>query len=245
MHVVRGRAHGIDADRRLTRALLDRAANGEPAVRAWTPHRQVAFGRRDSRESGYGRAVAAARDRGYRAVERSVGGRAVAYTGTTLAFAWARPVADARSGLSDRYDDGIAVVRSALSTVGASVERGEPPESFCPGQHSLRASGKVAGIAQRVTGGAALIAGCVVVADDGAIAAVLDPVYEALGVAFDPESVGSVAAAGGPEAPTPVARAIESAIVERSGALGDAGDGRRVVDAASAFDAVVDEDEVA
>ena len=44
----------------------------------------------------------------------------------------------------------------------------------------------------------------------------LDPVYEALGVPFDPESVGSVARGGGPADSERVCRALEDAF------LGDA-----------------------
>ena len=47
--------------------------------------------------------------------------------------------------------------------------------------------------------------------DADAIAAVLDPVYEALDVPFDPGSVGSVAAAGGD--PGRLREAIEDALV--------------------------------
>jgi hypothetical protein len=39
-------------------------------------------------------------------------------------------------------------------------------------------------------------------------------VYDALGVAFDPDSVGSVAGAGGPAESERVVRAIESAFVD-------------------------------
>ncbi|MFB6126102.1 MAG: biotin/lipoate A/B protein ligase family protein [Halolamina sp.] len=232
MRLVRGRAADSDADRDLTRRLLaETAKRGEPALRAWTPHRQVAFGRRDAREDGYDRAVAAAEDRGFPAVERSVGGRAVVYTGRTLAFAWCRPTDDARTGLDDRYETGVDVVVDALDAVGVDARPGEPPRSFCPGDYSVRTpSGKVAGIAQRVTDGAALVAGCVVVADDEAVAAVLDPVYDALGVPFDPESVGGVAA-GGPADPTVLARALETAVLDHE-SVGPAE--RRVVPATEA-----------
>ena len=83
------------------------------------------------------------------------------------------------------------------ATVGVDASEGEPPDSFCPGTHSLQADGKVVGIAQRVRQDVALTAGLVVVRDHDAVAAVLSPVYDALGVPFDPASVGSVARAGG------------------------------------------------
>ncbi|QGX95280.1 lipoate--protein ligase family protein [Haloplanus rallus] len=225
MRVLRGRAATVEADRGRTGAMLARTgATGEPAVRVWTPHRQVAFGRRDAAESGYDRARAVARERGFEPIERRVGGRAVAHTGSTLAFARAVPVADARAGLADRYEATADRVRRALSAVGVETAAGEPPASFCPGSHSLRAGGKVVGIAQRVRTDAALVAGCVVVADREELASVLAPVYDALGQPFDPGSVGSVAAAGGPSDPEQVRTAVERELID-----GDATVRRRAV----------------
>lgn len=228
MRVVRGRAESPAADREATRDLLeDVVETGVPAVRAWPPHRHLAFGRRDANEPGYEAARAAAERHGFPPVERSVGGRAVAYTGTTVAFASIEPVADSRRGLTDRYDAAVDAVVEALGSLGVDAEPGEPPASFCPGDHSVQARlvdsggagpdtggyGKLCGVAQRVTKGAALVGGVVVVADAAEIRAVLKPVYDALGVAFDPASVGSVADAGGPGDPNSVSRALESAFV--------------------------------
>lgn len=214
MRVVRGRAASIEADREVTVTLRDDVAEtGEPAVRAWTPHRQVAFGRRDANTEGYRWARDAAEDRGFPPVERSVGGRAVAYTGTTVAFVRIDPVDDPRRGLDGRYESAVAALQGALAELDVDADRGEPPAAFCPGDHSLSAAGKIAGVAQRVGSRSALTAGVVVVRDRDEIAGVLNPVYEALGVPLDPASVGSVAAAGGPDDPATVARAVEDALV--------------------------------
>lgn len=214
MHVLRGRAADVQADREASMAMLDRVATtGEPAVRVWRPHRQVAFGRRDAREDGYDRARGAARDHGFPPVERDVGGRAVAYTGRTLAFARVEPVDDVRGGLDDRYERATDDVRRALAELDVEATRGEPADAFCPGTHSLQAGGKLAGIAQRVQQGAAVVAGVLVVADHDPVATVLADVYGALGVPFDPSSVGSVAAAGGPTDPETVRETVEAALV--------------------------------
>jgi lipoate-protein ligase A len=210
MRILRGRPATVTADRERTDAMLARTGGtGEPAVRAWTPHRQVAFGRRDATEAGYERAVAAARERGFEPVERAVGGRAVAYTGSTVAFAHAVPVDGDRTGIDARYRATTGRIRTALADLGVDARPGEPPDSFCPGDHSLQAGGKLVGIAQRVRTDAALVAGCVVVDDREAFAAVLGAVYDALGRPFDSGSVGSVAAAGGPADPDRVARTVE------------------------------------
>ncbi|WP_135820548.1 lipoate--protein ligase family protein [Halostella litorea] len=214
MRVLRGRAATVDADRDATARMLSTTGeDGEPALRVWTPHRQVAFGRRDARADGYDAARAAAADRGFQPVERDVGGRAVAYAGSTLAFALAEPVADLRGGIDERYERATAAVQRALRSVGVDAERGEPADAFCPGTHSLRSDGKLVGIAQRVRQDAALVAGVVIVTDREELATVLTDVYGALGVPFDPDSVGSVAAAGGPAEPEPVRAAIEGAFV--------------------------------
>ncbi|WP_144797115.1 lipoate--protein ligase family protein [Halorubrum depositum] len=245
MRVLRGTAGDPDTDRELTASLLSEAGAGEPGLRVWTPARQLAFGRRDVRAEGFDRAERIAANRGFHTVERDVGGRAVAYAGDTLAFAHAVPLdgggetgesldgGDAtrrsRGSITERYDCAVETVIGALRGLGADVVAGEPPASFCPGDHSVRVAGggKVSGIAQRVRADAALVAGCVVVApsDASEIAAVSDAVYDALGVPFDPETVGSVAAAGGPDDPERVARALEDAFVD-----GPWGDGSRRVE---------------
>lgn len=214
MRVLRGRAGTVDADRAVTADMAATVAvEGEPAVRVWTPHRHVAFGRRDVESDGYDEAAAAARARGFPPVERNVGGRAVAYTGSTVAFGLAVPVEDVRSGVSDRYERVTAAVQRALWELGVPAQRGEPDAAFCPGRHSLQSEGKVAGIAQRVRRGAALVGGVLVVDDHEAVAGVLQPVYDALGVALDPDAVGSVARAGGDTDPETVARAVERELV--------------------------------
>ncbi|WP_324665567.1 lipoyl protein ligase domain-containing protein [Haloarcula sediminis] len=204
MRLLRGRASDPERDYQRTRRMVARAADdAEPALRVWCPHRQVAFGRRDRRAEGYDRARGAARDRGYAVLEREVGGRAVAYTGSTVAFALAEPTGESRErpagrgGIGHRYDRVSGAVQRALATVGVEASAGEPTDSFCPGAHSLQADGKLVGIAQRVRQAVALIAGIVVVRDHAAIADVLAPVYDALDVPFDPDTVGSVARAGG------------------------------------------------
>lgn len=214
IRVLRGRAETRSADRQVTADMLDTTGErGEPALRVWTPHRQVAFGRRETREVGYEAAREAAEQRGFVPVERSVGGRAVAYTGSTLAFALALPIEDQRRGLDERYVRVTDRIQRALWRIGAPVQRGEPADSFCPGQHSLSYHGKLVGIAQRVRSDSALVSGIVVVDDHEPIADVLGPVYGALDVSFDPDSVGSVARAGGRADPDAVAREIESWLV--------------------------------
>lgn len=214
MRVFRGRAASLDEDREATRSLVDATATGgESAVRVWRPHRHVAFGRRDVRTDGYQRAREVARKQGFPPRERNVGGRAVAYTGATVAFARVEHLDDARTGIQTRYDRAADAIRRALGDVGIEARPGEPPNSFCPGSHSLQASGKIVGIAQHVRRDVAVVAGVVVTRDHQEIATVLEPIYRALDVSFETDSVGSVERAGGNADPETIERAIEEQLV--------------------------------
>jgi len=214
MLVLRGRAADVEADREVTRRLVEHSAGaGVSGLRVWYPHRQVAFGRRDARSDGYETARRRAKERGFEPVERAAGGRATAYTSGTLLFARAEPVSDPRGGLGDRYERTLGALQGALSELGVDASRGEPPDSFCPGTHSLQATGKLVGLAQRVRQDVAVVAGVLTVRDHAAVADVLDPVYDALGVPFDPDSVGSLARAGGETDRETVRRTVEAVLV--------------------------------
>ncbi|ELY98389.1 lipoyl protein ligase domain-containing protein [Natrialba aegyptia] len=214
MRVLRGRASTIERDHAVTQSLLSEPI--ETAVRVWRPLRHVAFGPRDVREDRYERACETARKLGYGTYERSVGGRAVAYTGTTICFAHIDTVADQRAGLTGRYERILDRLRIALDAVDVAAERGEPEAAFCPGTHSLSAGGKLVGIAQRVRQNAALTAGIVVPRDRDELIAVLEPIYAELDIPFDPDAMGSIRQAGSEASPERVRQAIEDALVTGS-----------------------------
>ncbi len=213
--MVRGRGENPTVDGEVTARLLDEVGERrEPAVRVWAPHRIVAFGRRDANEAGYEAAASAARERGFEPVTRSVGGRAVAYDGeTTLAFARITPVEDVRGGLDARYEALTTDVQRALRRLGVPAERGEPTDSFCPGQHSLQRDGKLVGIAQRVRADAAITSGVCIVRNHAELADVLAAVYGALDAPFEPDSLGSIERAGGTSDPETVRATIEAELV--------------------------------
>jgi len=211
MRVLRGRASSSAADRAVTTSLLSEPI--EPAVRVWFPHRHLAFGPRDVRADGYDDACAVAEDQGFEVYERDVGGRAVAYTGTTICFAHVDRLEDERTGLTERYDQVLGRIKDALATVGVDAEVGEPEAAFCPGTHSLSCRGKLVGLAQRARRNVALTAGLVVPRDRQELIEVLGPVYAALDIPFDPAAVGSVRRAGGTDDPEAVRQAVEDALV--------------------------------
>ena len=72
---------------------------------------------------------------------------------------------------------------------------GEIPREYCPGEYSVNARGqtKLVGIGQRLIKGAWHIGGVIVVDGADRVRDILIPVYEALGLDWDPATAGAVA----------------------------------------------------
>lgn len=214
MQVFRGRAREVTVDRAITRRLADRvAAGGDPVTRVWRPPCQVAFGRRDRQTPRYHQARRTAAVRGYPVIDRDTGGRAVAHTGATIAFVRIEPAGSERTGLDRRYERTLGALQDGLAELGVDAKPGEPPKSFCPGAYSLRAGGKLAGLAQRVGNGVATVGGMLIVGNRDRFLDILQPVYGALGLPLDAEAVGSLRRAGGPDDPDEIVATIERALV--------------------------------
>jgi octanoyl-[GcvH]:protein N-octanoyltransferase len=180
----------------ISRTILSRVAAGElsPTVRIHRPGNEVAFGRQDVASPGYEAAAQAARDAGFAAVERLAGGRAaVFHTGTiAIARAYADPQPPKRTYA--RFEEMADVIAAALKGLGVDARVGEVPGEYCPGAYSVNARGrtKLAGIGQRMIRGGAHMGGVVVASGGHEVARVLEPVYRALELDFDPETSGSV-----------------------------------------------------
>jgi octanoyl-[GcvH]:protein N-octanoyltransferase len=187
-------APGLDTA--VSRAILVRVARGElpETFRLTRPGAMVAFGAQDVASADYARAVRAARAEGFEAVRRLAGGRAAVFCQTTLAIAHARPDPDPRAHVYARFEEASAVIAGALRRLGVDAQVGEVAGEYCPGGYSVNAGGRVklAGIGQRLIGHAGHLGGVLVVADSGRVRRVLVPVYDALGLDFDPATVGSV-----------------------------------------------------
>ena len=183
-------------DTAVSRALLRQVAQGdEPeTLRLYTPADVVAFGPQDTRADGYGMATAAARSAGFEAIERLAGGRAAVFHSGTIAFSWTMPDAVPREDVMGRFDEAADIMMRALRRLGIDARVGEVPGEYCPGQHSVNARGrrKLMGVGQRLIRGAAHVGGVVVVSGGDRIRDVLIPVYHALGVDWQPDTVGSV-----------------------------------------------------
>jgi len=180
----------------VSRAILGRVADGElaPMVRLHRPGRELAFARQDRIAPGFARATAAARRLGFEPVLRLAGGRAAAFHEGTLALARSWRTATPARTTGERFEEVSATIVAALRGLGVDARVGEVPGEYCPGAWSVNARGeaKLAGIGQRLISGGAHVGAVIVVTGSDLLRSVLEPVYEALELAWDPRTVGAV-----------------------------------------------------
>jgi lipoate-protein ligase A len=183
-------------DTAVSRALLLRASAGEvpETFRLNVPGRIMAFGKRDTIEPGYPKAVAAAREMGFDPVERLAGGRAAVFHEGALAFSWSIPTTDPRPGINERFEMLSGLIVRAFSRLGIEAGVGEISGEYCPGEYSVHHAHriKLMGVGQRLARHAAHIGGVVMVTDAALARNALVPVYAALGLDWNPATVGSL-----------------------------------------------------
>jgi lipoate-protein ligase A len=213
----------------VSHALLLEVAGGEraPALRVYHPGATLAFGRLDRLREGFAEAAAAARGHGYQPVLRIAGGHAAAYHPACVVYEEIVPDSDIGK-LHRRFRHASALIVDALRALGADVAVGQLPGEYCPGAYSVIAAErlKVAGLAQRVIRGGALLSAVVVVANGADVREVLIAVYAALGLDWDPRTAGAVEDVRPSAGAAAVARALVAAAATRrelsEGALGEA-----------------------
>ncbi len=196
--LIEGRAGEDPAlDLALAPALLQRVAAGarRPLVRVYRPWATVAFGRRDSFLPGFAGATAAAHRHGFTPAIRSAGGRAAAYHDECLVIEEIIAAPDANSGIQQRFAAEAERQADALRGLGIDARVGQVPGEYCPGDFSVNARGqtKLIGAAQRTISGAWLFSSVVVVGGSASLRAVLEDIYTALALDWDPASLGSIA----------------------------------------------------
>jgi len=210
-------------DTAVSRELLDEVARGErpETLRLWRPADALAFSVVDRTLPGFPAAVAAARGAGFEPFLRLAGGHAAVYAREVLAFAWAIPAPDPRVGIAERFDEVAGLVAAALRALGVEARIGEVPGEYCPGSHSVNARGRVKlmGVGQRVVRDAAYLGGAIVAGGSARLRGVLGPVYQALGLPFDPQALGSVEDERAGTGPDEVALALLTALARRHALL--------------------------
>ena len=190
-----------------------RVAAGElpETLRIALPGTTVAFAKRDAVAPGYEEAVRAAGEHGFEPTLRLAGGRAAVFHDGTMEIGHAVPDPEPRAGIHDRFAATANRLAAALARLGVDARVGEVAGEYCPGRYSVNARGaaKVAGIGQRVVGGGSHTGVVLVVEGEERINAVLEPVYAALSLDWDPAVSGSVKS----EAPDATWSAVRDAIV--------------------------------
>jgi lipoate-protein ligase A len=181
----------------ISRTILGRVAAGElpPTIRIHRPGNEVAFGRQDIASPGYEAAAEAAGAAGFAAVERLAGGRAAVFHQGTIAIARAYADPQPPKRTYARFEEMADLIADTLRGLGVDARVGEVPGEYCPGAYSVNARGatKLAGIGQRMIRGGAHMGGVMVASGGGEVARVLEPVYRALELEWDPATSGSVA----------------------------------------------------
>jgi octanoyl-[GcvH]:protein N-octanoyltransferase len=180
----------------VSRAILLRVSRRElpDTLRLHRPNASVAFGRQDVASAGYADAIRAARSQGFEAIERLAGGRAAVFHEETIAFSWATADPDPHTRTFERFRAMAESVVAGLRALGIDARVGEVPGEYCPGEYSVNARGraKLVGLGQRIIAGGAHLGGVLVVGGSDRVRDVLVPVYEALGLDWNPATVGSV-----------------------------------------------------
>lgn len=177
-------------------AALRAVAAGEhpPVVRIYRPAPTVAFARRDRFEAGFEHACGVARAAGSAPLLRSAGGRAAAYDEQSLIVDRIVAAPDITDGIRARFDDIAETAAGTLRRLGLDARVGELPGEYCPGSHSINLGGelKVAGVAQRVVRGAALVSLVLVVGSGPQVRELIAGVYTALRLPHDPRVTGAM-----------------------------------------------------
>lgn len=163
-------------------------------VRIYRPEPTAAFSRRDTLQPGFDRAADAARASGFTAVVRPQGGRLAAYHRGSVVIDHVLREANPQAGLKKRFEEYAELHAGVLRGFGLDARIGELPGEYCPGEHSINASGasKVVGSAQRVTRDGWLFSSVIQVTDSHSIREMLTRAYAEIGYELDPTTIGSM-----------------------------------------------------
>lgn len=150
----------------MAEALAHSAAGGRPVVLVRRQPRYALLGPKDRRLPQLDRAVRSLEQDGWPTFMRIGGGSAVLLDDHVLSFAVARPCRDLTT-LERNFRELAAGVLTTLERLGLPARFGAAAGSYCEGPFDIVVEGrKVAGVAQAIRAGFALVSGMVLVDQD-------------------------------------------------------------------------------
>ncbi|WP_420122834.1 lipoate--protein ligase family protein [Nakamurella sp.] len=168
--------------------------DGPDRLRLYRTAPTVGFSGRDCATPGIEAAAAAARAAGFTPVRRGPGGRAAAYHRGALCLDHVAADDDGRTDIRARFIGFGELLVDALRAVGTDARLGPVPGEYCPGEFSINDGHghKLVGTAQRLVRGAWLFGTVILVTGSAPVRSVLVDAYRALGLDWNPDTVGSV-----------------------------------------------------
>jgi octanoyl-[GcvH]:protein N-octanoyltransferase len=177
------------------RESLASAAPGQPGIlRIRKPHPTAAFSPQDRAHPRYLHVANAMRERGFEPIERGTGGRLTVFDESALGITIIAPHPDPHRFMMQRYEIFSAAIAKGLGAIGINARVGELPNEYCPGKFSINADGriKLVGIAQRMTKSAYQMGAVVAVERSDTACAAIAEAYDAMDLAFDPQTYGAI-----------------------------------------------------
>ena len=192
--------------------------NGPETLRIYRPRPTLGFSGRDAASPGIAKAVAAARSMGFDPVRRGPGGRAAAYHQGALCLDHVGGDDPGPQQIRSRFLGFGELLTGALRKVGVNAELGPVPGEYCPGEFSVNdgRGHKLIGTAQRLVRGGWLFGTVILVTDPEPVRHVLTKVYDALGLDWEPSTVGAIETT----VPGITVDDIKSAVLEAYAGLG-------------------------
>ena len=182
-------------DLAVTHALLREVASGErgATVRVFRPGPTLALGRLDALQAECGAAAHVGRAHGYVPAVRLGGGRAVVYDRGSVQLDLVIAQRDGLAGTRTRFAYVERLLLETFGEIGIDARGGELPGEYCAGRWSVHAAGlKLAGSAQRVVRGAALVTTIIPVEGGQHLRNALTDIYRTLAIAWRPSTCGAV-----------------------------------------------------